>query len=605
MLEKRTAHAALGVAAVSVADVYRDDAGLYHPASEAELVALVRCAYRQGREVRVRGAAHSVSHAIYADTAEPFENVVGRRIPPKSEHFNLALDRYRGFRVVDEAQKLVEVDAGTHLGCDPNDPTATRSVSLLGKLAEHGWALSETGGITHQTVAGFTATGSSGGSVKYSVNDNLWGFRLIDGTGNIVVLTRRDEEFFSMAPSLGLMGVVSKITLKCVDDFAIAGRETTTTLDRCSIDLLGDGSAGHESLQRFLRGTDYARLEWWPQRGAERVLVWQARRLSPPPGFKPNPYRHFGHSPKAKQYAVSFIYTILGNLGRPRRANRRLQDDIAELTRSLKRDLSARLGRLGHPLAALVGVMLEAVVAVTVAALAPLMPLIRRWRPKLFPKLLSFFVPLDSARSGASRSFTDYAWHGLPMDNEASDVLLPTAFTELWLPLTETKRAMQVLHRYFSAAGDDQESYRRTGIYAWELYAAQPTEFWLSPSYTTFADEDEWRHGAFRVDPYWFRENADDPIEFYDGLWRHMRAAGIPFRLHWAKYQPVYSPYDPTWVDYFKHQYPRWDDFLRLREERDPNNIFLTEYWRDRLGLWGARRPERMPAAACTGDLWA
>ena len=38
--------------------------GFHHPASEGELVELVEAAYREGRQLRVRGAAHSVSHAI-------------------------------------------------------------------------------------------------------------------------------------------------------------------------------------------------------------------------------------------------------------------------------------------------------------------------------------------------------------------------------------------------------------------------------------------------------------------------------------------------------------------------------------------------------------
>jgi len=38
--------------------------------------------------------------------------------------------------------------------------------------------------------------------------------------------------------------------------------------------------------------------------------------------------------------------------------------------------------------------------------------------------------------------------------------------------------------------------------------------------------------------------------------------------------------------DFFAAQYPRWHDFLRLRAERDPRDIFLTAYWRDRFGLW-------------------
>ena len=43
-------------------------------------------------------------------------------------------------------------------------------------------------------------------------------------------------------------------------------------------------------------------------------------------------------------------------------------------------------------------------------------------------------------------------------------------------------------------------------------------------------------------------------------------------------------------VDFLAAQYPRWGDFLRLREQRDPHNVFLTDYWRDRFGLWDAAR---------------
>jgi FAD/FMN-containing dehydrogenase len=126
------------------------------------------------------------------------------------------LDKYVGWRVKDEERKLVEADAGIHLGADPSDPTgrATLEASLpYGLWKERGWALSDTGGITHQTVSGFTATGSSGGSLHFSVNDNLWGFRAIDGTGEVYEVSRDDADpdlFYSMSPNFGLLGVVSR-----------------------------------------------------------------------------------------------------------------------------------------------------------------------------------------------------------------------------------------------------------------------------------------------------------------------------------------------------------------------------------------------------------
>jgi D-arabinono-1,4-lactone oxidase len=122
-------------------------------------------------------------------------------------------------------------------------------------------------------------------------------------------------------------------------------------------------------------------------------------------------------------------------------------------------------------------------------------------------------------------------------------------------------------------------------LYAWELYAAMPTPLWMNASHSS--GDDEWKDGAFRIDPYWFEANPGDPsVTFWPQFWQLLRDNGVPFRLHWGKYQPVIKPGDRDWVDFFKGRYPRWDDFLRLRAERDPNGVFLTGYWRDRFGLW-------------------
>ena len=84
------------------------------------------------------------------------------------------------------------------------------------------------------------------------------------------------DQFYSMSPSIGLLGVVSTITFECTDLFAIEGQEAVTALDGCPADLFGPGANGRPSLEQFLRDTEFSRLEWWPQRGAERVLTWQA-----------------------------------------------------------------------------------------------------------------------------------------------------------------------------------------------------------------------------------------------------------------------------------------------------------------------------------------
>jgi hypothetical protein len=559
--------------------------GFHHPASEAELVELVRTANREGRRLRVRGAAHSVSHAIYSGSEGP--NRANQQAPAPGGGIDVMLDRYREWEVVDEARKLVRAQAGIHLGADPSDPagTAGPGTGLLSQLAEQKrWTLDLTGGITHQTLSGFTGTGSSGGSLQASSNRNLAGFRLIDGRGEIHDLTRDDDEFYAMAPSLGLLGVVSAITLECADLFAIEGEERITSIADCPADLFGPGADGRPSLEQFLREQEFARLEWWPQRGAERVVTWQASRIPAGPGFDPKPYERFGKRPEASQQLIAIVFTILGNLDDLGRARAKLEDNFDHLESALEAlKLLHDLGAAGRVLADVLSRAAELGVDAAITLLQPAAALIRRNVPDLVPKLLSAFIPFD--RDGEPQRFTDFSWHGLPMDNATDDELLPTEFTEPWMPITRTREVMELLNGYFTEPRDEHEAYRRTGTYAWELYTAMPNRFWLSPAYTT--GDDEWKDGVFRVDPYWFADNAESPAEsFYPGVWNLLREAGIPFRLHWGKFQPVYERGDRDWVDYFRSQYPRWDDFLALRAERDPNDIFLTDYWRDRFGLW-------------------
>ncbi|HEY5286429.1 MAG TPA: hypothetical protein VIJ50_04925 [Solirubrobacteraceae bacterium] len=572
--------------------------GFHHPASEQELAALVAYAYNEGLQLRVRGATHSVSHAIYTDPLEDLPNRVSQEAPPSGPNLNVMLDRYRGWRVREEERKLVEAQAGIHLGGDPNDPAGTATVqsSLLWQLwKQKGWMLSDTGGIAHQTVSGFTATGSSGGSLQYSANRNLWGFRYIDGRGEVHEVTREDADsdlFEAMCPNLGLLGVISTITFECVETFDIEGQEATTTIEDCAVDVFGPGAPGRPSLEQFLRDTPFARLEWWPQRGVERMVTWQAVAAPPRPGFQPNPYRRFGEvDPEIAQHLFGIVFTIIGNLDRLSAAKGKLEAGFDELEQVLELLGKKDLGEVGRLLGEVLAKAIEFGVDVAITLLEPAAPLIRRELPRFYPKLVNAFVTLDKDKDDhGPQRFADWAWHGLPMDNSTNDVVLPTEFTEAWLPLSQSRQVMGLLRDYFSEPKDDHEALARTGTYAWELYAVMSERFWLNAAYS--GGQDEWSEGTLRIDAYWFAGNAADPTEtLYLGFWKLLRDAGIPFRLHWAKFQPSYAPGDRTWVDFFSGQYPRWEDFLRLRAERDPNNIFLTGYWRDRFGLWDQPAP--------------
>ncbi|MCB9665602.1 MAG: FAD-binding protein [Alphaproteobacteria bacterium] len=568
--------------------------GYHHPADEAELIALIQAARAEGAKLRVTGAAHSVSWAIYAERTK--RNVVDHFRPPPRASYAVRLDRMRSWTVVDRRRRIIEADAGLHLGaapCDPDLEARDGRNGLLQQLWDQlGWTLPDLGGVTFQTVGGFFATGSSGGSLTYDVGSAVVGLRLVDGTGTVHDLDRTaDPDAFDAAlVSMGLLGVITRIRLKCVPAFDITGQEAISTVDDAKVDLFGEGEPGQPPLERFLKDVPYTRLEWWPQRGAERLVVWQAQRVPCVPGFRRVPYLEFTSHPALAELAIDLFYTLIGNLDDMKQARGKLARDYRHLPELIAYFQGLpELTTVSRVLARAAGAVLALGGEALLTVLTPFAPLLKRKLPDMFKPILDVFVPLDSAKKGEAKGqpqvFQDHAYLGLPMDNGASDILLTTAFTEVWLPLGRARDAMNVLRRWFEAAPTSAEALTRTGTFSWELYATRPSTGWMSPSYSD--GDDVWKDGVFRIDPYWFQHDEADPTHgFYEGLWRQLREAGIPFRLHWGKYHPDLSHGDPEgWVDFFKGQYPRWDDFLARRAALDPDGVFLTAYWKDHLGL--------------------
>jgi FAD/FMN-containing dehydrogenase len=494
--------------------------GLLHPASEDEVARLVTRARREGQQVRVRGSAHSVAGAIRSDRG-----------------MNLRLDQLD--RVTfDDLRMQVTVQGGCHLGRDPRDPTgaSTWERSLLAALVARGWALPDLGGVAHQTIAGFLATGSSGGTIRHAIEDAVVAVRVVDGTGEVRQLVRgRDEAFHAVTCAMGLLGVVTEVTLQCVPHYDVIGREDITTEADAAWPFYADGG-----LEGHLRRTEYARLMWWPQDGVRRVVSWQARRMTaadhtretgPPGALVPRPYRVVGDAGRwplvgpllnqGCQAGGGAFYTALAGADRA-------WAPIAERSR--------RARALGDRVR-------------------------RGFGRRVLPKVIRPFVPLGTQR------FWD-AWHrALPLDEQMSETFLPTTFTEIWLPLDRAGEALRAVRALMDARGPDA-----TGSYLVEVYGARATEGWLHPS--TGRD-------SLRFDLFWYARNPSDPAQgWFVQFWETLRRFG--YRLHWGKILP---PDPALGARHLAATYPRWEDFLALRERWDPDGVFLTRYWARALGL--------------------
>lgn len=427
-----------------------------HPETEQEIVDLVVNARQTGRRVRVRGASHSVPSSIAGS---------GDAI--------LVLDRLKQLEY-DAASEEVTVGAGIRLGIDPLDPLRRDGTPLCPWLHARGRALPNLGGVIHQTVAGFLATGSGGGSARFDAAASVVGLRFVDGTGRVRSLRRGvdDEMLNAVLSSVGAFGIVTAITLRTEPAFDVAGTETVLPDRGGPIDLFEDGPSG---LSAFFDKSDYARILWWPQHNVRCIVVWAVQRVTadhpePPRGYEPMP-------------------TVFGST---------------------------------QPLQVAGGAALWAIVHWRRAA--------RLFGRRALRTLERVMVPLEGALYRAfvdgdpdrPQRFRGPWWEILPQDAKMDERWMPTTFTEIFVPLVRAGEAMRSLDRLFAS---DQSA---AGRFAIELYAASRSESWLHPAHG---------HAALRINVFWLMHEPSDPRdEFLPRIWEAL--AEFQPRLHWGKLFP-------------------------------------------------------------------
>jgi hypothetical protein len=561
-----------------------------HPGDSAELADLIKdAACRMGR-VRVRGSLHSERDSALSERADAYQ---------------VMLDGMTHV-TIDRAAKTVTVQAGASMGGDPfaplgpSNPQFHASLSLFNRINEANLAIPITGGITHQTISGFLATGADGGSLSHSFPSCVIEITLIDGTGTPRVLERGQAEFDAALASLGLLGVLSSVKLQCETRYDIIGMRSTQPDADGDFSLFGANPARKPTIADFLMTKPYARAMWWPQPGVERVELWEADRFDPkrhgrwikdgrPPAQSEGvPSRNHQRvagailavlatvvDPAKRQKAEELLKGVM--LANPVDRLRKLRALFGQLPADVQLDLDWReiVPVIAELLANLAGGIGPQITWAPTAGAVPVLQ--SAYHPlsqteQIVAMLIDLFVPLSPAASGwtddddfpraySVQPFYD-SWHvGLPMDNPIDDRLLPVTFTEAWLPLENAMPALNALHQMFQAG-----RLSATGTFAIELYVACRSPAWLSASYSG---------PAFRIDPFWY-DTGDYAARdrFFAQFWQVLE----PFepRYHWGKALP---PATNTWLATLDGRFPK------LRKQYDPHDVFLTEYWARRLSL--------------------
>lgn len=438
--------------------------------------------------------------------------------------------------------------------------------------------------------------GCAGGSIQHDYYDNICSIRLIDGAGKIHTFTKdKDDLFYAVNVSFGLLGVISTITYQCIEKYNVLGSQVSmpssiwqTKGDTTGADPIGEfnlfGKNNDENSlyslirnKKYLDKTEYMRMFWWPQPKDNIIILWKGHRERKTIDHTDEEYSKLYNSSNNLFTGTGPWYEFGSN--------------------SIEHNF----------------------VQTIIAASYNLFSLAPKEKnsyemPKILSKVMNFIIKAGNPTE--KRIFGSVWYDILPMDQSINDTLWPMQFSELWFNLDEADNVIQVLKSYF----DSDVNLNHTGLFAWEFYASKESKHWLSPGNAARIhgeskdikekkdNEDDVKQMDERSeDVYWLRVDVMvftmPNIKFYpffNNVWEYLVCNGIDFRLHWAKWYPrgnqlfpneaknKYEKYKNinTWQDYFQMQYgDNWYKFKQLREKMDPNNVFLTKHWKQTFGI--------------------
>jgi len=180
------------------------------PANEAEVVALVGEAVREGATVRVAGSGHSFTPIVATDG------------------FLLDLQLLAGIVGVDREARQATIRAGTKIHA-LGEPLMAASLSLANQ-----------GDVDVQAICGALGTGTHGtGRELGSLSTQIAGLRLVTASGDALEATlASDPELFRAAQvSLGMLGITTEARLHCLPAYRLHERTWLATVETCLAEL--------------------------------------------------------------------------------------------------------------------------------------------------------------------------------------------------------------------------------------------------------------------------------------------------------------------------------------------------------------------------------
>ncbi|MDQ6774497.1 MAG: FAD-binding protein [Candidatus Dormibacteraeota bacterium] len=196
------------------------------PVSEEEIVAIVRAAADRGERVKVIGSGHSFTDIGCTDGCM------------------VKLDRYNQVLAVHRERATITVQSGITI------------LQLSDALAHFGLAMENAGDVAYQTISGAISTATHGTGEKLgNISSQVVRLTLVLADGRVMECSAEKEpEVFKAAQvSLGALGVISTVTLRCVPAYNLRSLQEPKHLD----ELL-------DTLDERCRENDHFEFFWWP-----------------------------------------------------------------------------------------------------------------------------------------------------------------------------------------------------------------------------------------------------------------------------------------------------------------------------------------------------
>ena len=225
------------------------------PTTTAEIARIVARAAEAGTTLKTVGAGHSFSPAAATDGIQ------------------LSLDNLTGVKAVTP----VYGTDGEPAGADVTLWAGTRLRDVGPLLWDLGLAQENLGDIDVQTIAGAISTGTHGTGADFgSIHTTVKALQIVTGTGEILDCDagQNPDLFHAARLSLGALGVLATVTVRCVPAFAIESVERPGRLDEVSSDL-----------KAFLRSDDHVEFFWFPH--TDLIAVKKNTRIPADSDLKP------------------------------------------------------------------------------------------------------------------------------------------------------------------------------------------------------------------------------------------------------------------------------------------------------------------------------